>query len=466
MTFSNTGSIAAIKTAYGALRLNKWVLNNKERTGAHNPLEEPKSIYERSLYWISFPFRVKLSEVFGFGTYGSHWAIQYYDGADRAARGHFLENGTFWKWLNRSTAYLEPNQGYLLAIDLDLLGETSDVWGPESRSEQIELYFPSTGTMPNLTNADVVQTIPEHPCTINRAASEGLPDTGDPRTSYNRTIFDSHWNVMSVPTYVNTDDVTFANTDWTTEGPGKRGPNFLYTWNSDDNTITATAARGYTYHAMHSYMVQYCNTVTWAAKSGSPYTIVARKTYEEAPREIEFRLEIQQNEKMIDRTYVVLSNDEEVSANFAFGEDMVKEFNARKAAIFNYTADNVGVAGNTMPMSEQTTVIPVGLEIPTAGEYTFAIPDGTEGVGVILVDNVANTRTNLSALDYTVNLTTGTHDGRFVLEISPIHNATTGIEAVSDEGLEITGARKMIIDQKLYIVKDGKLFDATGKRVE
>lgn len=466
LTFSNTGSIAAIKTAYGALRLNKWVLNNKERTGAHNPLEEPKSIYERSLYWISFPFRVKLSEVFGFGTYGSHWAIQYYDGADRAARGHFLENGTFWKWLNRSTAYLEPNQGYLLAIDLDLLGETSDVWGPESRSEQIELYFPSTGTMPNLTSADVVQTIPEHTCSINRAASEGLPDTGDPRTSYNRTIFDSHWNVLSVPTYVNTDDVTFANTDWTTEGPGKRGPNFLYTWNSDDNTITATAARGYTYHAMHSYMVQYYDEVTWSASSGSPYPIVARKTYEEAPREIEFRLEIQQNEKMIDRTYVVLSNDEEVSANFAFGEDMVKEFNARKAAIFNYTADNVGVAGNTMPMSEQTTVIPVGLEIPTAGEYTFAIPDGTEGVGVILVDNVANTRTNLSALDYTVNLTTGTHDGRFVLEISPIHNATTGIEAVRDEGLEITGARKMIIDQKLYIVKDGKLFDATGKRVE
>jgi hypothetical protein len=467
LTFSGSGTITKIKTAYGVIRFNKWILNNREPSGnTHGPLAEPKSLYERSLFWISFPFRVKLSEVFGFGTYGSHWAIQYYDGADRAARGHFLENGTFWKWLNRSTAYLEPNQGYLLAIDVDLLGINSDVWGPESRSEQIELYFPSTGNMPNLTSADVVQTIPEHTCTINRAASEGLPDTGDPRTSYNRTIFDSHWNVMSVPTYVNTDDVTFANTTWTTEGPGKRGPNFLYTWNSDDNTITATAARGYTYHAMHSYMVQYCNTVTWAAKSGSPYTIVARKTYEEAPREIEFRLEIQQNEKMIDRTYVVLSNDEEVSANFAFGEDMVKEFNARKAAIFNYTADNVGVAGNTMPMSEQTTVIPVGLEIPTAGEYTFAIPDGTEGVGVILVDNVANTRTNLSALDYTVNLTTGTHDGRFVLEISPIHNATTGIEAVSDEGLEITGARKMIIDQKLYIVKDGKLFDATGKRVE
>lgn len=467
LTFSGSGTITDIKTAYGVIRFNKWILNNMEPSGNTHPvLAEPKSLYERSLFWISFPFRVKLSEVFGFGTYGSHWAIQYYDGADRAARGHFLENGTFWKWLNRSTAYLEPNQGYLLAIDVDLLGINSDVWGPNSRSEQIELYFPSTGTMPNLTSADVVQTIPEHTCSINRAASEGLPDTGDPRTSYNRTIFDSHWNVLSVPTYVNTNNVTFANTDWTTEGPGKRGPNFLYTWNSDDNTITATAARGYTYHAMHSYMVQYCNTVTWAAKSGSPYTIVARKTYEEAPREIEFRLEIQQNEKMIDRTYVVLSNDEEVSANFAFGEDMVKEFNARKAAIFNYTADNVGVAGNTMPMSEQTTVIPVGLEIPTAGEYTFAIPDGTEGIGVILVDNVANTRTNLSALDYTVNLTTGTHDGRFVLEISPIHNATTGIEAVSDEGLEITGARKMIIDQKLYIVKDGKLFDATGKRVE
>ena len=461
LTFSGAGTITNIKTAYGVLRFNKWTLNNKEKTGSHTPLDPELSIYERSLYWISFPFRVKLSEVFGFGTYMNHWAIQRYDGAGRAAIGHFLENGSFWRWMDRSTEYLEPNQGYLLSIDVDLLGESSDVWGPESLSEQIELYFPSYGEMPNLTSDDVEQTLPAHTCTINRAATEGLPDTGNPATSYNRTIFDSHWNVMGVPTYVNTDDVTFANTTWTSPNP-----KFLYTWNSADNTITARSASSYTYKAMHSYMVQYYDKVTWSASSGSPYSIVARKTYADKPREIELRLELQQNEQMIDLTYVVLSNDEDVSANFAFGEDMCKEFNAHKASIFNYTADHVGVAGNTMPMSNQTTIVPVGVSIKNAGDYTFAIPEGTEGIGVTLVDNETGVRTSLSALSYTVNLTAGDYTGRFVLEISPIAQTPTGIETVTGEGLPVTGVRKVMIDGILYIVKDGKIFDARGARVE
>ena len=200
LTFNASGQISAIKTAYGVLKFNKWTLANKDKS-THSPLGEPASVYERSLFWISFPFRVKLSEVFGFGTYGTHWAIQRYDGAKRAEIGHFAENGSFWRWMSRNTEYLEPNQGYLLAIDLDLLGESSDVWGPESRSEQIELYFPSYGTMPNISNASVAQTIPPHECTINRATGVApLLDTGDPRTSYNRTIFDSHWNVIPMST--------------------------------------------------------------------------------------------------------------------------------------------------------------------------------------------------------------------------------------------------------------------------
>ncbi len=465
LTFGTNGKISAIKTAYGVLRLNKWTLNNKEREirdGKHNVLSSPASIYERSLYFISFPFRVKLSEVFGFGTYGTHWAVQRYDGADRAARGHFQENGNFWKWMNRNTEYLEPNQGYLLAIDLDLLGESSSVWGPESKSERIELYFPSFGTMPNITNADVRQELPAHTCTINWYESGKVPgpDTGDPRTSYNRTVFDSHWNVMSVPTYVNTSSVTFDdNPTWI----AKIGPKFLYTWNSDDNTITATTASTYTYHAMHAYMVQYCGEVVWSASSGSPSSIVARRTYMDKPQEVEFCLEVQQNDKMIDRTYINLSDDEEASASFKFGEDMAKEFNSRNANIYTFI-DNMKVAGNTMPIDfEKTTVIPFGVDIKTAGEFTFSMPDGTEGIGVTLIDNVRGTHTNLALGDYVVDLEAGTYDDRFVLEISPIMNTPTDIEGVDSHNDDI---RKVMVDGILYIVKDGKVFDARGSRVK
>lgn len=470
LTVANGKAISAITSAYGVMRFNKYTLNNKSKADGHAVLASPASVYERSLYFISFPFRVKLNDIFGFGTYGTHWAIMKYNGARRAAEGFWEESSGFWEWMNRNTEYLEPNQGYLLSIDIDLLGEdNTDIWGPESRSSEIELFFPSYGSMPDITSDDVVMTLPKHECKIDRSKDAsgnptGLPDTGDPSTSYNRTVFDSHWNVMSVPTYVNTNNVTFANTTWITAGNGKQGPNFLYTWNMDDNTLTPTAGSGYTYHAMHAYMVQYEGDVTWSAKSGSPYpsSIVARRTYAEQPRKMNFNLEIQQDEKMIDRTCIQLSDDEEVSTGFAFGEDMTKEFNSRKANIYTFV-EGMSVAGNTLPMSEQTTIIPVGAKITANGEYTFTIPEGTEGVGVVLVDNEANTRTNLSALNYTVTLNKGTYNSRFILEISPVQNSATDIETVSDQHSEV---RKVMIDGVLYIVRDDKIFDARGARVK
>jgi hypothetical protein len=124
------------------------------------------------------------------------------------------------------------------------------------------------------------------------------------------------------------------------------------------------------------------------------------------------------------------------------------------------------VAGNTLPMSEQTTVVPVGVKVNKAGEYTFAMPEGTNGTGVVLVDTENGTRTNLALGDYTVTLGAGTTDGRFVLEISPVANTPTGIGNVQGDNVQCTKAQKRMIDGILYIVKDGKAYDARGTRVE
>ena len=220
------------------------------------------------------------------------------------------------------------------------------------------------------------------------------------------------------------------------------------------------------YHAMHAYMVQYGGNVQWVTSGTKPAAIVARNTYAEEPKEVEFRLEIQQNEKMVDQTFVIMSNDDQINANFQFGEDMSKDFNARNANIYTMTADNVAAAGNSLPMSENTTIVPVGVSVKKTGDYTFSIPDGTNGVGITLIDEETGVRTLLSALDYTVNLTAGTHDGRFILEISPIQNTPTDIENVQGDNVQCTKVRKVMIDGILYIVKDGKIFDARGARVE
>ena len=457
LTFTGSGAISKIQTAYGVLRLNKWTVNNKSTAPGHAPLSPELSRFERDMFYISFPFRVNLEEVFGFGTYGTHWIIEEYDGAGRAANGFWADTPTFWRFItNRKGKFLEPNTGYIVAIDLDKLGESSSVW---ANTDQVELFFPSYENLPNITSSSVTYELEAHTCTIGPR----FPGGDD------RRIKDSHWNVMSVPTYINTDDVTFANNTWITAGDGQLGPNFLYTWNMNDNTLSATSGVGYEYKAMHAYIVQYCGNVTWTT-SVSP--ALAPRRNPKAQKDVEFRIELQQNEEMIDRTFVRLSNDEAVTNGFEFNYDLSKEFNKNKANIYTMVTtimeDGPSVtetAGNCLPMTEQTIVVPMGVMIAKTGEYTISIPSGTSGIGVTLIDNETGIRTNLALEDYTVALEAGTQNDRFYLEISPITHVATDIEN-TEVGNQNSDVRKVMVDGILYIIKDGKVFSTQGARVK
>ena len=484
ITFNTGGSLTEVKTVYGVMRFNRWILNNRQHPEDHDkehsktdelitqyhPLlaaGSQKSADERGLYWISFPFDVNLSEVFGFGTYGTHWIIMQYNGAERAKQGFWADSEGFWEYIwDRNGVVLKGGMGYVLALELDLMKATDRTfWSNEI--QQVELFFPSTSTAGTIKQTTATVEVPAHECKIDRTGSGGTSTD----INKNRTKVDSHWNIIGVPSYANygtelTDEggtVTWNDNTtlkWTNDLP------FLYEWNANDNTYTVQSGSSYPFKAMHAYYVQYHGTLNWNLASATPASsIVARRTYAEAPLNEEFRLEIRRNDKMEDQTFVKLSNDEEVSANFVFGEDMTKEKNAGKANIYTIVENYLPVAGNTLPMSNQTTVVPVGVTIESAGDYTFAIPEGTDGIGVTLIDEETGIRTSLGALSYTVNLPKGNYDNRFVLEISPIKTITTGIDEVPSNQGPSTNARKVMIDGILYIVKDGKMYDARGTLV-
>ena len=459
LTFTNGGKITEIKTAYAVLRFNKWTLNNKDKS-THTALINQLSRFERDIFYVSFPFRVSMEEVFGFGTYGTHWIIEYYDGANRAEKGYWQESPPNWKFItNRKGKYFEPNQGYIIALDLDELKENSSIW--DNGVEDVELFFPSSGTLTSITSSTVTHNLPAHLCEINWSERpNGSGGTLGP--DYDRRVKDSHWNVLSVPTYVNPAAPDFANTEWITEGEGHVGPNFLYEWNSDDNSVSPVSGTGYSYHAMHAYLVQYCGNVTWTSSVSPALPARRNPNYRGS---YEFRLELMQNNEAVDQTYVKLTDDEAVTTGFEFNYDMSKEMNKNKANIYTFIGTEEA-AGNCLPLTDQTTVVPVGVQIAADGEYIFSMPDGTENIGVTLIDKSNNTRTNLALTDYAVYLETGDHNERFVLEISPIQQIETGVEAVTGDRLPVTGVCKKLIDGVLYIVKDGKVFDARGARIQ
>lgn len=415
---TNAGSIKTIKTIYGVMNFNKSTLN-----GAG-------SEHERALYWVSFPFDVNLGEAFGFGNYGEHWIMEYYDGKERAEKGLWKEpTYSYWKYITNPTNYiLEAGKGYVLCLDLDLLKESASLW---ANTDDIALYFPSNDE--NITidsNPALKETkVDEWKCTIERD---------------DRKTKDSNWNIIGVAGYKNFSDID-------TKDLG-----FYYEYFATNNTYAVNKAA--VFNCMHAYMVQFAGTIEWAANQVTPAAIAARKQ-SSGKDQYTLRLALQQEDAQCDHTFIRLQEDN-ATAEFDMNYDLCKIINSG-ANIYSMIG-NVEVAANVLPVKER--VIPLGLDIHETGNYTFAMPDGTDGITATLIDYETGTETNLLLADYTVELNAGIDNERFALRVRPNHVATEVENTILTDSND--NAKKYIIDGALYLLRDGKLYDAQGRMVQ
>ncbi len=463
INFSESGKLSEVQTVYGAMKFNKWTVNGKEKTSGHAATSA--SQYERDLFWISFPFDVKLSEAFGFGEYGTHWIIEYYDGKGRAKNGFWADSPSNWKFVYpsmRDTFKLKAFEGYILALDLDSMKETSSVW--KHGVEDVYVYFPSSAEVKDIQatsrTVNFVQT--GYKCTINRGTTQG-----------DRRIKDSYWHCIGVPSYANTTNLEYSDSNIPgsidTESWEPGSTLYFYEWNSASNTLSIHTSSGYDFQAMHSYLVQYAgSSLIWSTVNVTPAASVAARVAETEDRE--YKLVLQSEERTEDQTYIRLTDDANVTTGFEFNYDLSKEMNKNCGNIYTMissTIDNVPsiteAAANVQPKPVQTTVVPVGVKVVANGEYTLSMPEGTNGEDVYLIDNAYGTRTNLGLMPYTVTLTAGTYDSRFALEFGPIQDAPTSLENDANANADV---RKVFVGGRLYIIRDGKVFDATGHRVE
>ena len=424
IAYSNNQRSGEGSTVYGVMSFDK------------SHLTDPSlSSQQKLTYWISFPFDVKLSEIFGFGEVGDYWMIKYYDGKDRAAKGLYDDN-TFWKFITNRNYTLKANQGYVLALNKKVMDANSPIF---TNTTRISLYFPSKEKLLNI-NTDYTQTtctIPEYTCTITSPT--------DRRTK------DSNWNFIGVPSFAN------KNRNTTNE-------NLKYFYDYDYLTDTYSVAinrnsRENTFKSMFAYMVQFAGTIDWSTLASNGSQGLAAKKTDNVEKHV-LRIELQQNNTKVDQTYIQLE-DEEVTAMFDMNYDLTKLFNSKTNiySLIPSDTDPIQVAANVMPIEE--TIIPLGIKLDAAGEYTFAMPDGTDGIVVELIDYDNNTRTNMLLDEYTVNLGKGTFENRFALHVKP-NKTTTSVE---DINTNTTGVKKYLIDGVLYMQKDGVLYDAQGKLV-
>ena len=501
--------LTKITKMYTVLELLQDNWNSDEATYSDNPYAKRRVVsgdYIDEYYWISLPYECLVKDIFGIEDYGSNgsWVMQTYRGDLRAEKGWWAETNAWWYDMDR-TDTLKANEGYVLRVtnlNEDYLGSSGiSKKFKGSSGGKLSLYFPSEDN--ELTIAPLTGTVRTHldslKCTKWHKRSKDVDDTeGENNPIYDRRAIDSNWRIIGSPSFnstkisapefitasadANKDGyVSFAEYQAFVEkyiedhdGATPFSLKYFYNWEvvyeglgRYETKFTIANASTTEFKGTHAHLVQYAGDITWVAYDGSnPLVGITNKApkhqQEGATEEQTLRLVLQQGTREADVAYI---------SRMAFGATMGYDLNMDLSKMINANSANIytmgelyKMAGNCIP--DTVTILPVGVQLAADGDYTFAMPEGTYGTGVVLLDKVADKRTNLALTDYTVNLPAGTYEERFVLELSPVAQVPTDIESISAEGLAKDGARKVMVDGVLYIVKDGKVFDAQGNRVQ
>lgn len=453
---SSTGKIKSLESMFFAMELQR---GDADRNNRH-----------QEQYWFTLPFDCVVGSISGVPGYMQIWGIQRYNGKKRADNGWFDPKSTFWEWLDTEDV-MHAGEGYLLVFDkknapfeeieVDKMDDEGNIIdGQKEIISMMRLYFPSTESgfdMQQQSDEHLKRTYENHTCTI---------------TTANRYLQDSNWKVIGTTSYNNAGITGYTKDDNPKYDELSEAPSFRYKYEytmSNDNTsfwyrYTPENGQTATYQSFFGYMVQFAGTINWQPIMSEtvPEQIAARR-YVPANERTSYttRLELANAAGEVqDLTFVAL--DEKATTGFDQNKDLNKVKN-RGTNIYTFV-EGLPFAGNTLPMGKAT--VPVGVRVDAAGEYTFRMPDGTDGIAVTLVDNVTGTHTNMLMNEYTVTLDAGTIENRFYLVVDPDRTATS-VENVGSgaNGDEAKGVEKFLIDGKLFIRTTDGIFDAKGQRL-
>ena len=237
---------------------------------------------------------------------------------------------------------------------------------------------------------------------------------------------------------------------------------FLYTHDMTDNTLEAVASSEVTFKSMQAYVVQYAGTIDWTVAT-TPFAAPKRTPEQNGERNL--TLNLSDDNDAQDHTFIRFTYEEGITEGSDMNKDLTKEFKPTTNiySLVQGRASQVQLAANLLPADYTSTTVEIGVRVAQTGYYTFSMPS-TDGLSVVLYDRMTGTRTNLLIGTYRTELSAGTTNGRFVLEIGNAQ-APTFIQSVDTDA---NGERviKFVQDGQLYILKNGRVFNAEGKAIE
>lgn len=450
---SSGNEVVEVKQIYTVLTFDRdsvWTKNGPDKNGYY-------------YFWVSLPYKCFVSDIFGIPGYGTTWTMQRYRGNLRAQQGWFRETTTFWHDMIPDNA-MQPGQGYVLRLKKDAIS-FKEIGGRAT----VRLFFPSMfeykySIAPSSVNT---QEVKEYICTITR---------GD------RGPEDSNWNVIGVPGF--SDNAVSSYTDIDETYSKEAAPKFYYQWSWDASAkagkYTVQPVTGTTFRFTHAYMLQYGGTITW----NKTYSVADRElldAYKSAPKHLA-AAEPKANRMLAltlsssteqDITFVDLSG--EGTEAYDLNLDLSKALTTGALQLYTLGAERQApdgngetisvisrFAGNCLPDKDIT--VPVGVQVPQDGEYTFAAnKDELNGLIPVLYDKQEDRLINLLFDTYTATLTAGTNEERFSLRMEVTAPTTPTAVENTASGYSLTQVAGGFVLNGIEGTASVQLYDALGR---
>lgn len=127
------------------------------------------------------------------------------------------------------------------------------------------------------------------------------------------------------------------------------------------------------------------------------------------------------------------------------------------------------LAYNALSPTEAEELIPVGYVAPAEGEYTFKLDetsDVSEIEHIYLTDYELSKTTDLLNAAYSFSTAAGKNESRFALNVILKAEDPGTLTGLDDVDMNSEQPFKFIHQDKMYILRGGKIYDATGKQVQ
>ena len=161
-----------------------------------------------------------------------------------------------------------------------------------------------------------------------------------------------------------------------------------------------------------------------------------------------------------DQIYV--SGTDKEQEGYVMGHDLSKAGLSKEVSqlwIANYGQK---LSVNESAWCGHKAICPLGLYVPENGEYVLTATQPEDNTQIYLTKN-GKAIWNLSMSEYTMSLDKGT-DSSYGLMLVKAPKITTDTENIGINGSE--HVQKMILDDHVYILRNGEMYDAAGKKVK